>query len=67
MASDDSDNEGDDYALFGTALDPIDEEDIPRKRPVPIEEQVKIFSSNITNSNKQNKQREVINKMTLFW
>ena len=40
MASDDSDNEGDDYALFGTALDPIDDEDLPRKRPVPIEEQV---------------------------
>ena len=36
----DSDSESDDYALFGTALEPVDEEDVPRKRPVHIEEQV---------------------------
>jgi len=30
----------DDYALFGTPLDPIDEEEGLRKKPIPIEQQV---------------------------
>ncbi len=38
----DSDSDHEDYALFGTPLEPIDEEEVPRKRPVPIEEQVQI-------------------------
>ena len=36
----DSDSDGDDYALFGTPLEQVDAEEIPRKKPVPIEEQV---------------------------
>jgi hypothetical protein len=43
MSSDES-VDGDDYVVFGTALEPIEEEDVPRKRPVPIEEQVKCSS-----------------------
>ena len=43
----DSDSDHDDYALFGTPLEPIDEEEVPRKRPVPIEEQVQIVYKTI--------------------
>lgn len=34
-----SDSEDDNYATFGVPLDPIDEENLPRKKPVTIEEQ----------------------------
>ena len=42
MSSDESDD-GDDFVTFGSSLSPIEEEEIPRKKPVPIEEQVKRF------------------------
>ena len=45
----DSDSDHDDYALFGTPLEPIDEEEVPRKRPVPIEEQVQTVYETILN------------------
>ncbi|XP_029160727.1 G patch domain-containing protein 1 homolog [Nylanderia fulva] len=34
-----SDSEEENYATFGVALDPLDEENIPRKKPVTIEDQ----------------------------
>lgn len=39
MSSDDDD--GDDFVVFGTALAPIEDEEVPRKKPVPIEEQAR--------------------------
>lgn len=41
MSSDESDD-GDDFVTFGTPLPEIEEDGIPRKRPVPIEEQVRV-------------------------
>lgn len=34
-----SDSEEENYAKFGVALDPLDEENVPRKKPVTIEDQ----------------------------
>jgi hypothetical protein len=36
-----SDEDEDEFVLFGTPLQPIGDEEAPRKKPVPIEEQVR--------------------------
>ncbi|KAJ8684164.1 hypothetical protein QAD02_019956 [Eretmocerus hayati] len=36
------DDDEDDFATYGTALDPLDEENLPRKRPVTVEEQIAV-------------------------
>ena len=43
MSSDES-VDGDDFVVFGTSLDPIEDEEVPRKKPVPIEDQVGYLS-----------------------
>jgi hypothetical protein len=36
-----------DFVLFGTPLDPVDEDEGLRKKPIPIEQQVRFYNENL--------------------